>query len=65
MTNAGLAAAAPLDIVAEAAAASSELQSAYGSLLQSTVHANLSTNQDFNPERYPNTAAYFREAPPQ
>ncbi|KAH1011833.1 hypothetical protein HUJ04_001114 [Dendroctonus ponderosae] len=65
VTNAGLAAAAPLDAVAEAAGESSEIQSAYGSLLQSTVQANLSANQDFNPERYPNAAAYFRESPPQ
>ncbi|XP_030750406.1 large proline-rich protein bag6-A isoform X2 [Sitophilus oryzae] len=65
VTATGLTSAAPLDTVAEAAGQSVEIQTAFSSLLRSTVHANLRDNEDFTPDRFPNTANYFNGTPPE
>lgn len=59
VTATGLASVAPLETVAQAAGASSEIQTAYRNLLRSTVQSNLRDNEDFLPERFPNVANYF------
>ncbi|XP_066144922.1 large proline-rich protein bag6-B isoform X1 [Euwallacea fornicatus] len=64
VTSAGLSSVAPLDAVAQAASESLDIQSAYRSLLQTTVQANLRNNEDYTPESFPNTAHYF-ESPPE
>ncbi|KAL1501299.1 hypothetical protein ABEB36_006645 [Hypothenemus hampei] len=62
VTTTGLSSSAPLDVVAQAAADSVEIQSAYRRLLRTSVRSNLRNNEDFNPERYPNIARYFDES---
>ncbi|KAJ8919800.1 hypothetical protein NQ315_006329 [Exocentrus adspersus] len=59
VTATGLSSVAPLETVAQAAGASTEIQAAYRSLLRSNVQANLRDNEDFTPERFPNAAHYF------
>ncbi|KAJ8968598.1 hypothetical protein NQ317_004414 [Molorchus minor] len=59
VTATGLATAAPLEAVAQAAGASAEIQGAYRSLLRTSVQASLRDNEDFTPERFPNAANYF------
>ncbi|XP_056647813.1 large proline-rich protein bag6-B isoform X2 [Diorhabda sublineata] len=59
VTVSGLTPVAPLEVVAEAAGESTELQNAYRNLLRSTVQSNLADNEDFLPDRYPNISKYF------
>ncbi|XP_050292719.1 large proline-rich protein bag6-B isoform X2 [Anthonomus grandis grandis] len=59
VTAVGLQSVAPLEEVAQAAGESLEIQTAFRSLLQSTVRSNLENNEDFTPERYPNTSRFF------
>ncbi|CAH0547365.1 unnamed protein product [Brassicogethes aeneus] len=59
VTSSGLASAAPLDAVVQAAGESIEIQTAYRNLLRSSVQASLRENEDFTPERYPNASNYF------
>lgn len=59
VTATGLSTAAPLETVVQAAAASPEIQTAYTSLLRSSVQSNLRDNEDFTPERFPNASIYF------
>lgn len=59
VTATGLTSAAPLETVAQLAGSSPEIQTAYRSLLRSTVQANLRDNEDFLPERFPNVSNYF------
>ncbi|CAG9767941.1 unnamed protein product [Ceutorhynchus assimilis] len=65
VTSSGLASAAPLAEVAEAASESVEIQAAFRSLLQTTVQTNLRNNEDFDPEKYPNAANYFMGSSPE
>ncbi|CAH1106518.1 unnamed protein product [Psylliodes chrysocephalus] len=62
VTASGLTSVAPLEVVAQAAGASSEIQNAYRNLLRSTVQTNLKDNEDFHPERYPNVSNYFNSS---
>ncbi|XP_076263344.1 large proline-rich protein bag6-A isoform X2 [Rhynchophorus ferrugineus] len=65
VTATGLTSAAPLDVVTEAAGQSIDIQTAYRTLLRQTVQANLRDNEDFTPERFPNTSKYFNGPPPE
>ncbi|XP_050511249.1 large proline-rich protein BAG6 isoform X13 [Diabrotica virgifera virgifera] len=62
VSSSGLSSAAPLDVVVQAAGASTELQNAYRNLLRSTVQSNLKDNEDFLPDKYPNVSNYFNNS---
>ncbi|CAG9833714.1 unnamed protein product [Diabrotica balteata] len=62
VSSSGLSSAAPLDVVVQAAGASTELQNAYRNLLRSTVQTNLKDNEDFLPDKYPNVSNYFNNS---
>ncbi|KAF5303718.1 hypothetical protein FQR65_LT00862 [Abscondita terminalis] len=59
----GLSNVAPLETVAAAAGADLNIQSAYRSLLRTSVQSGLSNNSDFTPERFPNANNYFNNYP--
>ncbi|CAG9856439.1 unnamed protein product [Phyllotreta striolata] len=63
VTASGLTSVAPLEVVAQAAGASSDIQNSYRNLLRSTVQNNLKDNEDFHPDRYPNVSNYFNSNP--
>ncbi|XP_074038258.1 large proline-rich protein bag6-A isoform X3 [Leptinotarsa decemlineata] len=59
ITATGLTPVAPLETVSQAAGASLEIQTAYRNMFRTTVQASLRDNEDFLPERFPNTSNYF------